>query len=142
MGAFFHRLITRVEFKNPSSTRHKVPWWNGKQMCIRCIIFSVYNNFSCEIGFSLETLCHTKRHDKNIYFYPLIHLKTVKHQIDVLHGKMGMDVTPKMDRTPTKIKWKIHSYLFYIVFQVLKVLLIKICKIPTTTRSFISFCFY
>ena len=35
-----------------------------------------------------------------------------------------------------------HPYLFYIVFQVLKVFLIKICKITTATRSFISFCFY
>ena len=35
-----------------------------------------------------------------------------------------------------------HPYLFYIVFQILKVFLIKICKITTATRSFISFCFY
>ena len=39
-----------------------------------------------------------------------------------------------MDRILTKI--------FYIVFQVLKVLLIKICKIHTVTRSFIFCCFY
>ena len=54
------------------------------------------------MGFSLEPLCHMKRHDENIHFYPLIHLKTVKHQIDVLRDTMG--VTSKMDRTPTKIK--------------------------------------
>ena len=40
----------------------------------------------------------------------------------------------KMDRILTKI--------FYIVCQVLKVLLIKICKIQSLTRSFISCCFY
>ena len=47
----------------------------------------------------------------------------------------------KMDRIPTKIKWKIHdTWPVHIVFQVLKVRLIKICRIRAT-RSFISCCF-
>ena len=36
-----------------------------------------------------------------------------------------------------KIKWKVYSYLFYIVFQVLKVLLLKICKIQPSDPLFI-----
>ena len=40
------------------------------------------------MGFSLEPLCHTKRHDK--CFYPPTHLK---YQIDVLRDKMDMNAT-------------------------------------------------
>ena len=39
--------------------------------------------------FSFEPLCHTKHHDK--YIYPPTHLK---HQIDILLDKVGMDVAP------------------------------------------------
>ena len=41
--------------------------------------------------FSLETLCHTKRHDNYIFTHPPTHLK---RQMDVLLDKMGMYVAP------------------------------------------------
>ena len=41
-----------------------------------------------------------------------------------------------MDRMPTKIKWKVHTF-FYIVCQVLKVLLIKICKMQPADLLFL-----
>ena len=40
----------------------------------------------------------------------------------------------KMDRIPTKIKWKIHALLF----QVLKVFLIKLCKIQLPDLLFLA----
>ena len=57
--------------------------------CAYVVIFFVYNNFSCEMGFSLEPLCHTKRHGKYIFTHPPTRLKC---QIEVLHDKMGMDI--------------------------------------------------
>ena len=41
--------------------------------------------------FSLETPCHTKRHDNYIFTHPPTHLK---RQMDVLLDKMGMYVAP------------------------------------------------
>ena len=41
----------------------------------------------------------------------------------------------KIDRIPTKLKWK--TCPFYIVFQVLKVLLIKLCKIQPPNLLFL-----
>ena len=41
--------------------------------------------------FSLETLCHTKRHDSYIFTHPPTHLK---RQMDVLLDKMGTSVSP------------------------------------------------
>ena len=41
------------------------------------------------MGFSLEPLCHTKRHGKYIFTHPLTRLKC---QIEALRDKMGMDI--------------------------------------------------
>ena len=45
----------------------------------------------------------------------------------------------KMDRIPTKFKWKINTCPFYILFQVLKVIFIKICKIHPLDLLFLVF---
>ena len=52
--------------------------------CAYIVIFFGYI-FSFQMGFSLKPLCLTKRHDKYIFTH-------LKHQIDFLHDKMGMDV--------------------------------------------------
>ena len=53
--------------QNLRNLRVQVPWWNGKQMCVRCNFLFLFNIFSFDMGFSLEPLCHTKRHDKYIF---------------------------------------------------------------------------
>ena len=58
MGAFFRGLITREEFKNPSSTRNKYRD-EMKNRCVYVVMFFVYNILSFKSGFSLEPLCHT-----------------------------------------------------------------------------------
>ena len=55
-------------------------------------------------------------------FYPLSKPPRVVKHLLFLTGKT------KLDGTPTKIKWKVHVF-WYIVFSVLKVLLIKEYKI-------------
>ena len=56
--------------KNLKTLRVQAPWWNGKQMCIRCNFSFLFIQFSFEMGFSLEPLPHTKRHDKYIFTLP------------------------------------------------------------------------
>ena len=73
MGAFFRGLITRTEFKNPSSTRNKYRD-EMKNRCAYVVMFFVYNILSFKTGFSLEPLCH-----KNVMiniFLPTNLLKT------------------------------------------------------------------
>ena len=41
------------------------------------------------MGFSLEPLCHTKRHGKYIFTQPP---SRIKCQIEALRDKMGMDI--------------------------------------------------
>ena len=73
MGALFRGLITRTEFKNPSSTRNKYRD-EMKNRCAYVVMFFVYNILSFKTGFSLEPLCH-----KNVMiniFLPTNLLKT------------------------------------------------------------------
>ena len=67
MGAFFHGLITRLEFKNPLSTRNKYRDEIENRYAYVAILVYI---FSFEMGFSLEPFCHTKRHDKYIFTHP------------------------------------------------------------------------
>ena len=55
VGAFFRGLIRRTKFKNLSSTRNKFRD-EMENKCAYVVSFFVYNNFSFEIGFSLEPL--------------------------------------------------------------------------------------
>ena len=55
------------------------------------VVFYFCLYFSFEVGFSLELLCHTKRHGKFIFTYPHFYLK---RQIDVLRDKIDMDIAP------------------------------------------------
>ena len=45
------------------------------------------------MGSSLESLCHTKCHDKYIF----VHAHNLKRQIDDLRDKMGMEITLRDD---------------------------------------------
>ena len=62
--------------------------WKTDERTLEFFIF-VYILFSFEMGFFLEPLYHTKRHD-NI-FLPTHPPKT---SFDVLSDKLGMDITP------------------------------------------------
>ena len=57
-------------------------------------------------------------------------------------GRDTMTDNIKINRIPTKIKWKIHVLYTFYFNKFLKVLLINVCNINTATRSFISCCFY
>ena len=57
----------KVEFKN-HSRKSTVMKWKTDVQTLQFFIF-VYI-FSFEIGFSLEPLCHKKRHDKYIFTPP------------------------------------------------------------------------
>ena len=65
VSSFFHALITKTEFKNPSSTSAVIKW--KTDVCMLYFFIHVYNVFSFETGFSLEPLYHTKRLDKYIF---------------------------------------------------------------------------
>ena len=61
------------------------------------------------LGFSLQPLCHKKRHKKDIFNHP----SNQKRQIEVLRDKMGMGVAPLLNFSETSIKddnqWKFQT---------------------------------
>ena len=61
--------MMKTEFKSPSSTSTVMK--QRTDMCTLLFFIFVYI-FSFKMGFSLEPLCHTKRHDKYVFTHPPI----------------------------------------------------------------------